>query len=121
MARMLLTMLCDFSTHLHLYHYTVIQPGQSTACKCTSTNTLLEGGMNIVFWMLDLSCLQLYFCFAIVAERSSAEVCISVCYVIVPATIVKSRCYFNSDFVCWRTIRAMPDWFYTTFVCGCSV
>jgi hypothetical protein len=34
---------------------------------------------------------------------------------------VKSSCYFNSDFVCWRTFRAMPDWFYITFVCVCSV
>jgi hypothetical protein len=85
---MLLTLLCDLSTHLHLYLYTVIQPG-STVCKCANTNILLEGGMNIGFCLLglDLSSLRLYFCFAIVAERSGAEVFISVCCVIVPATI----------------------------------
>jgi hypothetical protein len=89
MARMLLTLLCDLSTHLHMYLYTVIQPVHSTASKCTNTNILLEGGMNIGFCLLglDLSSLRLYFCFAIGAERSGAEVCISVCCVIVPATM----------------------------------
>jgi hypothetical protein len=87
MARMLLTRLCDLSTHLHMYLYTVIQSVHSTASKFTNTNILLEGGMNIGFWVLDLSWLRLYFCFAIVAERSGAEVCISVCYVIVSATM----------------------------------
>jgi hypothetical protein len=47
----------------------------------------VEGGMNIGFWVFDLSCLQLFFCFAIGAERSGAEVFISVCCVIVPATM----------------------------------
>jgi hypothetical protein len=76
-----------FSAYLHMYLYTAIQPGQSTVCKCAITHKLLEDGMNIVFWVLNLSCLRLYFCFAIVAERSGAEVCISVCCVIVPATM----------------------------------
>jgi hypothetical protein len=87
MARMPLTLLCDWSAHLHMYLYTVIQSVQSTACECTSTHTLLEGGINIGFWVLDLSCLQLYFSFAIGAERSGAEVCISAYCVIVLATI----------------------------------
>jgi hypothetical protein len=47
--------------------------------------------MNIGFWVLDLSCLQLYFCSAIGAERSGAEVFISVCCVIVPAMITYNQ------------------------------
>jgi hypothetical protein len=70
-----------------MYLNTVIQPAQSTASKCDNTHKLLEGGMNIGFCVFDLSCLQLYFCFAIGAERSGAEVFISVCCVIVPATM----------------------------------
>jgi hypothetical protein len=84
---MQLTLLCDWSAHLHMYLYNVIQPGQSTACKCANTHKLLEDGMNIGFWMFDLSCLQLYFCFAIGAERSGAEVYIGVCCVTVPAAM----------------------------------
>jgi hypothetical protein len=87
MARMLLTLLCDLSAYLHMYLFTVIEPEQSTESKCANTHKLLEGGMNIGFWVLDLSCLQLSFCFAIGLERSSAEVVISVCCVIVLATI----------------------------------
>ena len=86
-ARMLLALLCDLSAHLHMYLYTVIQPEQCTGCKCANTHKLLEGGMNIGFWVLDLSCLQLYFCFAIGAECSVADSCIRVCCVIVPATM----------------------------------
>jgi hypothetical protein len=86
-ARMLLTLLCDWFEHHHFYLYTVIQPGQSTGSKCANTHELLEGGMNIGFWVFDLSCLQLSFCFAIGAECSGAESCISVCCLIVPATI----------------------------------
>jgi hypothetical protein len=74
-----------------MYLYTVIQPGQSTACKCANTHKLLQDGMNIGFWLFDLSCLQLYFCFAIGVERSVAEVCISVCYVIVPAAMPRNE------------------------------
>jgi hypothetical protein len=87
MAHQKLTLLCDCSANLHMYLYTVIQPAQFTESKCANTHKLLEGGMNIGFWMFDLSCLQLYFCFAIDAERSSPEVFISVCCVIVPATM----------------------------------
>jgi hypothetical protein len=96
----------------------VIQPGHSTASKCTNTNILLEGGMTIGFWVLDLSCLRLYFCFAIVAERSGAEVN-SQCVLcnLTSNDDVKSSCYFNSDFVCWRTFRTMPDWFYISILC----
>jgi hypothetical protein len=84
---MLLTLLCDMSAYLHMYLCTVIEPEQSTESKCINTNKLLEGGMNIWFWVLDLSCLQLYFCFAIGAERSGSEVYISVCCVTVPASM----------------------------------
>jgi hypothetical protein len=70
-----------------MYLYTVIQPGQSTGSTCANIHKLLEDGMNIVFCVLDLSCLQLYFCFAIGAECSVADSCISVCCVIVPATM----------------------------------
>jgi hypothetical protein len=70
-----------------MYLNTVIQPAQSTASKCANTHKLLEAGMNIGFWVFDLSCLQLYFCFAIGVKRSVAVVCISVCYVFVPATM----------------------------------
>jgi hypothetical protein len=80
-------LLCDWAANLHMYLYTVIQPGQSTESKCANTHKLLECGMNIVFWMLDLSCLQLCFFFAIGAEYSVADSCISVCCVIVPATM----------------------------------
>jgi hypothetical protein len=86
-ARMPLTLLCDWSAHYLMYLYTVIQPAQFTGSKCANTRKLLEGGMNIGFWVFDLSCLQLYFCFAIGAQRSGAEVFISVCCVIVPAII----------------------------------
>jgi hypothetical protein len=117
-ARMPLTLLCDWSAHLHMYLYTVIQPGQSTACKCANTHKQLEGGINNGFWMFDLSCLQLYFCFAIGAECSGAESCISMFYCTSNNDVISS-CNFYSDFVCWRTFRTMPDWFYITIVCGC--
>ena len=68
-----LTLLCDLSAHLRMYLYTVIQPEHSTGCKCANTHKLLKGGINIGFRVLDLSCLQLYFCFAIGAECSGAE------------------------------------------------
>jgi hypothetical protein len=84
---MLLTLLCDWSAYLHMYLYTVIQPDQSTDCKCANTHKLQEGRMNICFRVFDLSCLQLYFGFAIGAEHSGAEICIRVCCVIVPATM----------------------------------
>jgi hypothetical protein len=87
MARMLLTLLCDWSAHLHMFLYTVIQPGQSTGSKCANTQKPLEDGMNIGFWVFDLSCLHSYFCFEIGAECSGAESCISVYCVIVPATM----------------------------------
>jgi hypothetical protein len=70
-----------------MYLYTVIQPGQSTGSKCANTHKLLEDGMNFGFWVFDLSCLQLYFCFAIDAKRSGPEVFISVCCEIVPAAM----------------------------------
>jgi hypothetical protein len=87
MARMLLTLFWDMSAYLHMSLCTVIEPEQSTERKCVNTHKLLEGGMNIGFWVFDLSCLQLYFCFAICAERCGAESCINVCCVIVPATM----------------------------------
>jgi hypothetical protein len=82
-----LKLLCDWSAHLHMYLHTMIQPEQSTESKCANTHKLLEGGMNIGFWVFDLSCLQLYFRFAIGAECSVAESCISVCCVILLATM----------------------------------
>jgi hypothetical protein len=54
---MQLTLLCDLSAHFHMYLYTVIEPEQSTESKCANTHKLLEGGMNIGFWVFDLSCL----------------------------------------------------------------
>jgi hypothetical protein len=76
-----------FSAYLHIYLYTEIQPGQFTVCKCENTHNLLEVGMNIIFWVLDLSCLRFYFCFAIGAERSGAEVFVSVWCKFVPAAM----------------------------------
>jgi hypothetical protein len=70
-----------------MYLYTVIHPGQSTGSKCANTHKLLKDGMNFGFWVFDLSCLHLYFCFEIGEECSGAESCISVSYVIVPATM----------------------------------
>jgi hypothetical protein len=86
-SRMPVTLLCDWSALLHMYHYTVIQLGHSTESTYAKTHKLQEGGMNIGFWVFDLSCLQIYFCFAIGAECSVADSCCSVCFVIVPATM----------------------------------
>jgi hypothetical protein len=46
---MLLTLLCDWSAHLHTCRYNVIQRGHFTASECANTHKLLEGGMNIGF------------------------------------------------------------------------
>jgi hypothetical protein len=86
-ARKLLTFLWDWAAHLHMYLYTVIQPGRSTGSKCATTHKLLEGGINIGFWVFDRSCLHLFFCCAIGAEYSVADSCNSVSFVIVPATM----------------------------------
>jgi hypothetical protein len=82
-----LTLLCDWSAHLHMNLYTVIQPWQYTESTCANTHKLLVDGINLGFCVFDLSCLHLYFCFAIGAECSVADSCISVSFVIVPATM----------------------------------
>jgi hypothetical protein len=53
-ARMSLTFLCNWSAYVHMYLYNVIQPGQSTVCKCANTHKLLEDGTNIGFWVLSV-------------------------------------------------------------------
>jgi hypothetical protein len=85
---MSLTLLCDWYAHLHMYLYTVIQPGQSTGSKCATSHILLEGGMNMGFWVFVRLCLHLYFCCAIGAEYCVADSCNSVSFVIVPATMM---------------------------------
>jgi hypothetical protein len=87
--RMPLTLLCDWSAHLHMYLYILIQSGQSTESKCAKkapkyTQTF-RGWHEHWFLGARSVVLALLFRFAIGAERSVAESCISVCCVFVPA------------------------------------